>query len=165
MDSSAEWVSPGPATSPLIRILFYLGEAMMAGGLLAIYSGIASFLVVIFRGVSASELLGAGIMVVVFFVLTIRNVWAFREASQESPRTSVYEEWTETRQWRWVIDGAITIFGLLALVSGGLLMRGEQWIGERTFQATVFLVFGTLIVGICLRVGIQHRLEKHYPEK
>lgn len=165
MDSSAERVSTGPATSPHIRIVFYLGEAMMAGGLLAIYSGIALFLVIIFRGVSATELLGAGIMVVVFFVLTIRNVWAFREASQESPRTWIYEEWTETRQWRWVIVGTIMIFGLLALVSGGLLMRGEQWIGERTFQAVIFLVFGTLIVGICLRVGIQHKLEKNYPEK
>lgn len=108
---------------------------------------------------------GAGIVVVVFSVLTARNVRAFREASQDSPRTWVHEEWTETRQWRWVIVGAIMIFGLLTLVSGGLFTRGEQWIGERTFRAVIVLVFGTLIVGTCLRVGIQRRFEKNHPEK
>lgn len=55
MDASAERVSTGPATSPRIRILLYLGEAVMTGGLLAIYGGIALLLVGIFRGVSAPE--------------------------------------------------------------------------------------------------------------
>lgn len=92
MDSPVERVSTDSATSPHIRILLYLGEAMMAGSFLAIYTGIALFLVVIFRGVSAPELLGVSIMGVIFFVLAIRNVWAIREASHESPRTRIYEE-------------------------------------------------------------------------
>lgn len=165
MDSPAERVSTDQATSSHIRILFYLSEAMMAGSFLAIYTGIALFLVIIFRGVSTPELLGVSIMGVVFFVLTIRNVWAVREASHESPRTWIYEEWAETRQWRWVIAGAIMVFGLLGLVSGGLLKWGEQWIEKRTFQAVVFLVFGTFIIGTCLRAGLQYKLEKNHQEK
>lgn len=104
-------------------------------------------------------------MVVVFAVLTLRNVWAAREASHESPRSGVHDEWTETRQWGWVIAGTIIVFGVLALVSGVLLTWGEQWIGKRTFQAVVFLLFGTLMVGMGLRAGLQYKLETNYTEE
>lgn len=110
MDSSAERVSTGPAESSRIRTLFYLGEAMMVGSLLTIFVTIAFFLVVLLRRATMTELLGVGVMGLVFLVLTIRNGWALREATHESRQPRVYEEWTETRQWRWVITGAILVF-------------------------------------------------------
>lgn len=57
------------------------------------------------------------------------------------------------------------VFGLLGLVSGGLLTWGEQWMGKRTFQAVVFLVFGTFIIGTCVRAGLQDKLDKNHQEK
>jgi Na+/melibiose symporter-like transporter len=166
MESSTEQVSTGPATSRRIRILLYLSEAMFAGGFLAVYSGIALF-VVTARGISASKLLGGGaILFVVFLVLTIRYASAVRKERNISPRTRGAEEWTETRQWRWVIAGTLTVFGLLAIVSGGLITWGEQWVGaRRTFQTVVVLVFGTLMVGMGLRGYLQDKLEKNYAEK
>lgn len=165
MDSSAERVLTGPAESSRIRTLFYLGEAMMVGSLLTIFITIAFFLVVLLRRASMPELLGIGIMGLVFLVLTIRNGWALREATHESRQPRVYEEWTETRRWRWVITGAVLVFGLLVLISGVLLEWGGPLIGKWTFQAVIFLVFGTLIGGLSIRIILRHKLEKPQSEK
>ena len=165
MDSSAEGGSTGLAESSRIRILFYLGEAMMAGSLLTIFSTIAIFLVVFLRRASMPELLGVGVMGLVFLVLTVRNVWALREATDESHQPPVYQEWTEIRHWRWVIAGGLLVCGLLVLSSGALLEWGGPLIGKWTFQAVIFLVFGTLISGLGLRIILRHKLEKNYPEE
>lgn len=165
MDPSAEEVLTGPAESSRIRTLFYLGEALMAGSLLTIFTAIAFFLVVFLRLSSTPELLGAGVMGLVFLVLTIRNGWALREATHESRQPRVYEEWTETRRWRWVITGAILVFVSLVLISGVLLEWGGPLIGKWAFQAVIFLVFGTLIGGLGIRIVLRHKLEKRQSEK
>lgn len=165
MDSSAEEVSTSLEDSSRIRTLFYLGEAMMAGSLLTIFSTIAIFLVVYLPRTSLPELLGVGAIGLVFLVLTARNVWALREATDESRQPPVYQEWMEVRQWRWVITGALLVCSLLVLISGVLLELAGPLIGKWTFQAVIFLVFGTLISGLCIRIILRHKLEKNYPKE
>lgn len=119
--------------------------------------------VVYLVGTSASDLsadsglLWAGLFVVLFIAIGLRNGGAILVAGRDGPQPWVYEEWREKRRWRWVFAVGILVTG--ALVGVVALLRG--WEAVRFPLSAETFVFGTLMFGLLLRMLLRREIESH----
>ncbi|MFC6732383.1 MULTISPECIES: hypothetical protein [unclassified Haladaptatus] len=156
MEWSTAQFSSRPADSRPVRVAFYVGEGAMAGALLtlAIFVGLLLRRLILSGLLAESNLLVAGFIAVVFLLLTVRSVWAVRRAGRESS-SWVYDEWSELRQWRWVLAVALLVTGAHIGLSALLLTQA----GVAGLQGINVLVFGTLIAGLLLRLLVRRKIE------
>lgn len=148
--------SSGPADSRVVRLLFYLADGMLFGGVL--YVVVAGVFILgetdIAGWYPGDEFWGVAFLVLVLLAIAVRNAVLAWLASRDAPRSRVYDEWRETVQWRWVGVVAVTVAGILLGVS-------VLWWGPRWYQDPTLLVITTLLVGFTIRLTLHYVIESN----
>lgn len=148
--------SSGPADSRVVRMVFYLADGVLVGGVL--YVVVAGVFVLGETGVPDWNLdaafWGVTFLVLVFLAIGIRNAVLAWLTSRDAPRSWVYDEWGATRQWPWVVVVAVLVAVMLLGVS--VLPWGREWYLDPTF-----LVITTLLVGFGIRLTVRFAIESN----
>ena len=111
------------------------------------------FLIDIEAGSFNPSISALDLVFLLFFLLRgIAFVKVGRRFSREIPPE--YQDWKETRQWRWVVVLALLIGGILLGVS---VFLWEWWSGVYLYEADL-LILGTILVGFFLHLYAFHRI-------
>ncbi len=141
----------GPANSPTVGRLFYLGEGLALGGILYF----ALYLV----WLPLSDLLDgvgfwvAALALVAFLAIGVRNAAAVLHAgrSGDGRQPPIYEEWVEIRRWSWLLAiGAVVAF---VVFGATVLVVNPQ--SAPFFQEAALVTTSLLFVGIVLRMAVR----------
>lgn len=141
----SDW--PLPSQSHRVRLLLYLAEGLILGAgltfVLLIFAG--ATLVAIESGVFNRDILAIEILALLFFLIVLLRGIAFGSVAWHTPleHPPEYQDWTETRQWRWVIAVTLPIVGTFL----GAVFLWEQWV-----------LYGTLLAGFILYLYVLHRI-------
>lgn len=152
----SEW--PLPSQSRRVRLFFYLHEGLIIGAGLALllldFAG--AFLIDVETGSFNPALSAFGVFVLLLLLFFLLRFIAFIKASGGFSRDDPpeYQDWKETRQWRWVAVVAISTGGLLFGVS--MFLWG--WWSVVFLQDADLLMLGTILVGIVLRLYVLQRI-------
>lgn len=155
VETSGEW--PTPNDSIRVRCLLTLAERLIIGSVVSFVLLLASAFSVLV-GYQSAMTVGGGVLLVVFVVLTVRNLWIFRrrphsEANGAGVLANDFEvEWRQSRSTLAVLLVAILVG--VAFGTGA----GFRW-GWTPFG---WLVLGSPVLGVVLWFGFLLRLYVTY---
>lgn len=133
--------SEGPATSRPIRILLYLAEGLVGGGLISVAGSMA----ILAFGASA----GAVGLFAIFLVIAARWTAFFQYRSREETRWEL-REWIRVRRWPWTV----LLVGLLGGALLSLQLRSLAWVILANLGINQGLLFtGFLGAGVAFRLS------------
>lgn len=155
MGSEPTW--PLPSDSRRVRVLLYISEGVIlgAGGLLVAFRFAGAYLVDLRTGSLNPEITPFGAFTLLFFLfLTVRYVAIKRVAPPSEENPAAFQDWSDTRQWRWVVTVALPLSAVLVV---GATVRWSWWeiIFLRSFD---LLLLGTLLIGVLLYIYILHKM-------
>lgn len=155
MAGDAVWARP--SESRRVRTLLYLSEGAIlgAGGLLLAVRFAGSYLVDVETGSFDPEVTAFGAFVLVALLLFgLRALAITRVAPPKRDGPPEYQDWNETREWRWVVAVALLVGGSLSVVA---VLRWTWW--QIVFlQGFDLLLLGTIMVGALLHLYVLHRM-------
>ena len=155
MGNDAMW--PRPSESRCVRTLLYLSEGAIlgAGVLLFSFRFAGAYLIDVETGSfnPALTVFGAFTLLLVLFFL-LRAV-AVIKVSLPSPESQPeYQNWSETRKWRWVFAVALPVGGVLF----GVAMYRWSWWEIVFLQSFDLLLIGAIIAGLVLYAYVLHKI-------
>ena len=155
MTDHPDW--PVPSESHRVRRLLYLSEGLVlgAGGLLLLLGFVGTYLVDVRTGSFEPHITPFGVFTLLFFLFLALRWKAIREVSPPSPeKPAPLQDWSETREWKWVVTVALPVSGVLV---GGARLLWSWWeiVFLRSFD---LLLLGTVLGGILLYVYVLHRM-------
>ena len=155
MGSDPAW--PLPSESRRVRTLLYISEGVILGaGSLLLALGISGAnLVALLTGslaLSPTALDVFTLFLVLFFA--IRWVIIRRVSPPAGDKPSQLQDWSETRQWRWVFIVALPV-SVVLFGSATLLWSWREMIFLRGFD---LLLLGSVLAGSLLYVYILHKI-------
>lgn len=151
-------LSAGPADSPVVRTLLYVGDGAMAGAVLyfAVAGAFLGFSTV-FSGVfSSAELVLLSFLSVVFLAIAGRELLAVVLAGRVHSNSAVSREWREVRRWAGVAVVAIPLAGILVVVT---VLRWGWEFGWFLPEADL-LALGTLWFGVVVRMIVRFAVSR-----
>lgn len=155
MTDHPDW--PVPSESHRVRRLLYLSEGLVlgAGGLLLLLGFVGTYLVDVRTGSFEPHITPFGVFTLLFFLFLALRWKAIREVSPPSPeKPAPLQDWSETREWKWVVTVALPVSGVL-VGAARLLWSWWEIVFLRSFD---LLLLGTVLGGILLYVYVLHRM-------
>lgn len=155
MGSESAW--PLPSESRRVRTLLYLSEGGILGAGVLLFSlrFAGAFLVDVETGSfnPALTVFGAFILLLVLFFF-LRAVAVIKVSPPSPENQPEYQDWSETRKWRWVFAVALPVGGVFF---GVALYRWSWW--EIVFlQSFDLLLIGAIIAGLLLYAYVLHKI-------
>lgn len=145
-----------PSDSRRVRTLLYISEGVIfgAGSLLTALRFAGAYLVDLRTGSFDPHITPFGVFTLLpWFLLALHLTVRWRGDSPSQDKSIERQDWSETRQWRWVV-----IIGLSAsvLLVGVALANWSLWeiVFLRSFD---LLLFGSALVGVLLYVYVLHK--------
>lgn len=141
----SEW--PLPSQSNRVRVLLYLAEGLILGAgitfVLLIVAG--ATLAAIGSGLFDRDILVIEILALLFFLFVLLRATGLGSVAWHTPRERPpeFQDWTETRQRKWVVTVTLTVVGILL---GATFLWG-RWV-----------LYGTLLAGFVLHMYVRHRM-------
>ena len=155
MGSDATW--PLPSESRRVRTLLYFSEGVIlgAGVLLFTLRFAGAFLIDVETGSFNPALTVFGaftLLLVLFFLLRAMAVIKVSPPSPESQPE--YQNWSETRKWRWVFALALPVSGVLF----GVAMYRWSWWEIVFLQSFDLLLLEAIIASLLLYAYVLHKI-------
>jgi len=143
--SDRRW--PLPSQSYRVRALLYLAEGLCFGGFGSFFLvGVTGVLTDIETGSlrSGLPLAGGAVILVMLYVVAERFVVIGRSQRTSEDSSLEWEDWSNTRRWRWVFAVAIVVSGTSVTVSVSLW----GWWAVVFLRDASLLTTGTGVVGL-----------------
>lgn len=145
MADGSHW--PLPSQNTRVRRLLYLTEGMSIGtGILAILLIIFRITLLLSHGLikgfgSFDEVVGAFSIMAIVLLIWLGQVKLTLNSRQSNYHPPEYQDWQETRQWRWVAVVAFIISGVFF----GVSVFTWGWVFGAFFYGPLVLIGATLI--------------------